>query len=297
MRKALSAILLLILPSLLFADMFVSNELGQRLEALQSMTDSGFVLVEDGTVRALYCDGAMLWDERRLQSGEAEYTVVRVDSRTGAVLTRTYKDGRLTLEVSSDRDGESRTSYAYIDGRLALTTTVDQAGIQSVSSYLRTADKNRIIGVSQSGDVRFLSDDFIVQRGDVLQNLASNLVVSGDHEVLEDGTIRVEDDGRSLYYSVDGRLLRSVSDEETVSYHYDSDVLSSITTVLGTKRTVENYRDGAAFEIYVYIDGELESHTLYKKDGNITALYSNGRKVAVIHYKKDNRTIDRIEYN
>ena len=42
---------------------------------------------------------------------------------------------------------------------------------------------------------------------------------------------------------------------------------------------------------------EKASRTEYRTEGNIQVLYKNGRKVATVYYRQDNRTVDRIEYD
>ncbi len=66
---------------------------------------------------------------------------------------------------------------------------------------------------------------------------------------------------------------------------------------MGNRIEVENYKDGMAYEILVYVNGDLESRTEYRDEGNISFLYSNGRQIAVVYYMKDNRTVEKIEYN
>ena len=43
-------------------------------------------------------------------------------------------------------------------------------------------------------------------------------------------------------------------------------------------------------------DGILESRTVFTESGKVQTLYSNGRELATVYYKIDNRTVDRIEY-
>ena len=64
-----------------------------------------------------------------------------------------------------------------------------------------------------------------------------------------------------------------------------------------TSRIVENYGDGTPYDRYEYENEILVSHTVFRDEGIIKTMYSKGRVVAVVYYKKDNRTVDRIEYN
>lgn len=297
MRKLLSALILLLSLCCLFATTFKSNELAQKLEQIDQLSSVGYVLVEKGEARSLYLDGRLLWEEYRYQNSDESYLIERKYADSDKSQIFEYKDGRLIHEVSSASGSELHTYYAYSDGKLVLTTTRVDDGETSTLSFLRTASDGQVVGVSDNGQIRFLSDDYIYQNGSVIQNVASGLVISGEHTVLEDGTILVKENGLELYYSSDGRILKSVAVESTTVYNYQDNRLESVETTTGNRRIVENYRDGKAFEQYVYINGELESHTVYSDEGNVTTLYSSGRQIAIVHYKKDNRTIDRIEYN
>ena len=55
-------------------------------------------------------------------------------------------------------------------------------------------------------------------------------------------------------------------------------------------------RPGKESEVLVYNEDELISRTEFPDTGKIQTLYSNGRELAVVYYKPDNRTVDRIEY-
>ena len=64
----------------------------------------------------------------------------------------------------------------------------------------------------------------------------------------------------------------------------------------GDKRTVTIYSEGKESEILDYKDAILESRTVFTESGKVQTLYSNGREIATVYYKIDNRTVDRIEY-
>ena len=64
----------------------------------------------------------------------------------------------------------------------------------------------------------------------------------------------------------------------------------------GDSRTVTLYVDGKENEILDYEDGILVSRTTFPDTGKVQILYSNGRELATVYYKIDNRTVDRIEY-
>ncbi len=297
MRKALVSILLILTASFLYASTFRSNELGQRLEELSQIPNQGYVLVEEGDRCVLLLDGNKVFEQQKVIVSESEYSIVRTYPDSGMTYSSSYKDGRLVLETIADRSGVvSYTSYSYNDGHLVLSTTnMDEKS--HVKSYLRTPDSNQIVGVSEDGNLRFFSDGYLVQNGSVIESISKDLVVSGTHTVLDDGTIVVQENGTSLFYSPDGRLLETVSGDVASQYFYTGNALTSISRTVGNRIEVENYKDGMAYEILVYVNGDLESRTEYRDEGNVSYLYSNGRQIAVVYYMKDNRTVEKIEYN
>ncbi|MBO4716942.1 MAG: hypothetical protein J5599_03520, partial [Spirochaetales bacterium] len=138
---------------------------------------------------------------------------------------------------------------------------------------------------------------YIFQDNELLQQIASDLVIKEDHEVLEDGKIRYVQNGVTYIYSPSGQLI-STEENGVVSEHfYDGKAIDRIETVDGNLKSVENYHEGKAVERLVYDDGVLTSRTEYRAEGNIQVLYKNGRKVATVYYRPDNRTVDRIEYD
>ena len=56
------------------------------------------------------------------------------------------------------------------------------------------------------------------------------------------------------------------------------------------------YSEGRESEILDYEDSNLVSRTVFTDNGKVQTLYSNGRELATVYYKSDNRTVDRIEY-
>ena len=86
-------------------------------------------------------------------------------------------------------------------------------------------------------------------------------------------------------------------DGELSEYYYEDRKLIRIETSGGDLRSVENYKDGRPFEKLVYEKEVLVSLTEYRTEGNVQYLYRDGRKIATVYYREDNRTVDRIVYN
>ncbi|MBQ2527506.1 MAG: hypothetical protein II544_02020, partial [Spirochaetales bacterium] len=221
-------------------------------------------------------------------------TVTETDLLSGSTLTRFYSDGLLMSESGSDG---SLVSYAYVEGRLAFCSSSVPGQESRVTFFLRSSGDGSLMAVKQGDVYRFISESYIFQDNELLQQVASDLVIKEDHEVLEDGRIRYEQGGIIYIYSPSGLLLSAEENGVVSEYFYDGRTIARIETVDGNLRSVENYSDGRAVERLVYEDGILTSRTEYRTEGNIQVLYKNGRKVATVYYRQDNRTVDRIEYD
>ena len=298
MKKILVFLFLIISVLSLNADVFRSNQLGQKLEKTAKVSDKGVFLVEEGAVSSLYVDGSLFWTETKLQISPEETTVIRIYENSDEELTRTYKNGRLVLESVTKSGVNSTTLFGYSEGRLIFVSEDTKDGASSVQSFLRSSDKKDVIGISDSGSVRFLSDKFSFQNGELLVNLAPGLITSGEHRILDNGDILItEDPSTEAVYNRKGQLLSRKSGDKLVTYLYDDDYLIRVEITDRTSLIVENYSEGKPYERYEYENDVLISHTVFSDEGNIKTMYSQGRVVAVVYYRKDNRTVDRIEYN
>ena len=298
MKRTAVFLFLLISVMSLNAQVFRSNQLGQKLEKADSIAEKGVFLVEEGDTSFLYVDGSLFWTETKLQNTSDETVIIRKYEKSQDEITRTYKDGRLVKESVTSSGVTATDAYGYSDGKLIFVSSDNDSGSVSVSSFLRSSDKKDVIGISDDGSVRFLSDKFSFQNDLILENVAPGLVTNGEHRILENGDILIiEDPHTQSVYSPKGILLSRRTKEKLVSYMYDDDYLIRVETTEGTSKIVENYSDNKPYDRYEYENDVLVSHTVFRPEGNIKTMYSQGRVVAVVYYRKDNRTIDRIEYN
>ena len=293
MKKTFVLLLSIIIMGSLFAQVYSSNMLGQKLQPLGGIPSWGYALDEEGSATILYLDGVPVKRTERLEIGK-DTTVTETDLMSGRTVTRTYSDGLITSE--SDSDG-NLTSYAYVGGHLAFCSTSGPGQEGSITFFLRSSDDGSLMAVKEGDVYRFISDSYIFQDNELLQQIASDLVIKEDHEVLEDGRIRYVQNGVTYIYSPSGQLVSTEENGVVSEYFYDGKAIDRIETVDGNLRSVENYHEGKAIERLVYEDGVLTSRTEYRTEGNIQVLYKNGRKVATVYYRPDNRTVDRIEYD
>ncbi|MCR5443839.1 MAG: hypothetical protein K6E89_08825 [Sphaerochaetaceae bacterium] len=293
MKKTLALLLSFFALGSLSALVYSSNLLGQKLEVLSGIPLSGYALEENGPVSTLYLDGFPVRRTERIE-GIQETTVTETDLLSGSTFTRFYSDGLLMSESGSDG---SLVSYAYVEGRLAFCSSSVPGQESRVTFFLRSSGDGSLMAVKEGDVYRFISESYIFQDNELLQQVASDLVIKEDHEVLDDGRIRYEQGGIIYIYSPSGLLISAEENGVVSEYFYDGRTIARIETVDGNLRSVENYSDGRAVERLVYEDGILTSRTEYRTEGNIQVLYKNGRKVATVYYRQDNRTVDRIEYD
>jgi len=294
MKKTALLISLLLSMSLLSAQMYRSNLLGQKLDTLGSVPTNGYALEETGDKSILYLDGRMVRVTEHLVSGNTTVET-ETDISTGKRSTRTYTDGLLVSET--DADG-NETGYAYVDGHLSFSSTTSAAnGEVHVVFFLRSAGDGALMAVREGESIRFVNDSYIFQDDDLLQQLAADLVVSSDHEILENGNIKYEENGITYVYSPSGKLLTKEQNGAVSEYFYANNKISKVETTDGNMKGIEMYEDGTAVSMTVYENGVIASMTLYRTEGNIQTLYRDGRKVATVYYRQDNRTVDSIEYN
>ena len=293
MKKTFVLFMSLLSLGSLFAQVYSSNMLGQKLEPLGGIPAYGYALEEDGSVSILYLDGVPVKKTERIEIGN-EITVTETDLNSELTVVRSYSEGLITSE--SDSNG-NQTSYAYVGGHLAFCSTSGPGQETRITFFLRSSEDGSLMAVKEGDVYRFISESYIYQDNELLQQVAADLVIKEDHEILEDGRIRYIQNGITYIYSPSGQLLSTEENGVVSEYFYNGKAIDRIETVDGNLKSVENYLEGKAVERLVYEDGVLTSRTEYRAEGNIQVLYKNGRKVATVYYRPDNRTVDRIEYD
>ena len=295
MKKLSVVLLILLCASFLYAQVFRSNQLYQKLDELQGIPASGYALDVQGTHSVLYLDGNAVAIIDDIRQG-TDRIIEQKDLITGTIRTRVYRDGLLIRETESGEEGITETALTYIEGHLAFCSViVDGTTIDNIF-FLRSSNNNEPVAVKDNEGLRFMSGSYMFQSGELYEILSSNLVLTGDYEVLEDGDILVRLDGATYTYSSDGLLIRLEQGTSVTINEYEGLNLVRSEMTDGDKRTVTIYSEGKESEILDYKDAILESRTVFTESGKVQTLYSNGREIATVYYKIDNRTVDRIEY-
>ena len=295
MRKLSAVLLLLLFSSLLYAQVFRSNQILQRLEELDSIPVQGYALDVNGDESTLYLDGRAVVAIAESNQGD-EGIIEQKELESGNTKTLVYRDGLLVQESLSSDGITEESIYTYIRGHLAFCTIRRDGQTLDVIFFLRSADGNEPVAVKDNDGLRFMSSSYMFQSGELYQIISSDLVLTGDYKVQESGEIVVELEDGTYTYSEDGLLLKLVQGASVTTNTYEGRQLVKSETVAGGNTKVVLYENGAESEILDYEGSQLISRTLCRKEGNIQTLYRNGREIAVVYYNADNRTVERIEY-
>lgn len=288
MRKFLLVILLCYLCLTLFAsDIYKSNELGQKLNLESSIGQEGYFLEVKDNTETLYYDSSVY------------LTITTISSEDTKTITKHYATGR--EEVLKYENGllkvysNDNTSvvYNYINNRLAFCL-VDGSEI----FFLRSASDGSLIAIKRASEVDLVGDTYLYQNGSFYNIVSNSLVVTGNYETLDDGSFSFHEGEKSYHYSPLGVLLSITSDSETVTYQYEEDVLSTVTTTQKDgSYSVSSYEKGVLISVKEYsANGEISICTDYSTGKMIRTVYKDGRPVADIYYKDDNITVENIKY-
>ena len=294
--KKLSVVLLILLSaSFLSAQVYRSNQLYQKLDELPVIPASGYALETLGNRSVLYLDGNAVASIDESRQG-TDRIIEQKDLISGVVKTRIYRDGLLIRETETTEEGLRETSFTYIEGHLAFCSVLLDGETVDNIFFLRSSNNDEPVAVKDNEGLRFMSGSYMFQSGELYEILSSNLVLTGDYEILEDGDILVKLEGVTYTYSPDGLLMKVEQGTSVTINEFEGLNLVRSELTDGDSRTVTIYVDGKESEILDYEDGSLVSRTTFPDTGKVQILYSNGRELATVYYKLDNRTVDRIEY-
>ena len=295
MKRISVVLILMFIVSSLSAQVYRSNQLNQKLEVLEAVPQTGYALEVNGHSSVLYLDGQpVLAIDETIQG--TDKIIIQTDLITGFRKTLVYQNGLLVRETTDSSDGVSETIYTYINSHLAFCTFRQDGRTIDTVFFLRSSENEEPVAVKDNSGLRFMSGSYMFQSGELYEIISSNLVLTGDYEVLENGDILVELEDGKYTYSSDGLLMKLVQGTaETINFYEDLNLIRSEKTD-GKLKTVTYYENGRETEILDYDDGELVSRTVFKETGKEQTIYINGRELATVYYELDNRTVNRIEY-
>lgn len=210
----------------------------------------------------------------------------------GETVTFEYEDGYLVEEVSEKGGSKTRTVYTYMDGRLAMCISHDEASNESSTVFfLRSPSSYELVAVRRNDGYTYIEDSYLIQNG---------MLIESSYILNEDGTASILDSGVRYEYSADGTLVREIHDDKVVEYVYDGFILvERRTSAANGSYEVEHIHDGEVSYIDGFgLNGEMEWRIVPGIDGkgDVKTIYDAGRPIANVHYKEDNVRVDRIEY-
>ncbi len=272
MRRIIAlSIALLILLFPVYSEIWKSNELGQKLLLLDSISDSGWILKSSDNESELFHDGISVY--RKTAADNAEYLVFE----SGREEIYEYEGYRITRQIIRDDgieeeyriryDGDSISGYEYsIDGEVRKRV--------SYSSF-----NNKLTSISGDSNGYFGYDFYSYDSdGDVVRVRISpdGKLSRGEDEVLErnaEGLFskNIERDGKewTLSYDDNLRLIEEHSDGISISYCYEDDELKEKQIENGSSMTIEEYDNGSVVRKREYADGELKKVRTRLSDGKV----------------------------
>lgn len=295
MKRFSVVLILLLVASSLFAQVYRSNQLYQRLEAIPSVADKGYSLEVTGNNSILYLDGKAVVSINETTQG-SDRIIEQVDLDNGDKTVLIYQNGLLARETRTGVSGLDETIYTYINGHLAFCSIRHDGETLENIFFLRSSNGDEPVAVKDNSGLRFMSGSYMFQSGELYQILSSNLVLTGDYEVLESGEILVKLEDGTYTYSSDGLLMRVEQGTSVTKNEYEGNRLVRSEKTDGKNKTITSYENGMESEVLDYENGQLVSRTTFPDTGKVQVVYSNGRELATVYYKMDNKTVDRIEY-
>ncbi len=229
------------------------------------------------------------------KSGENDgHSVVKKEYLQETLILEYDENGYLVCETVLANDAEQKTTYQYIDGKLVMCVTINSnTQKNNIVFFLRSPNTNELVAVQKNEEMTYVDDSFVAQN-DIIIN------TSFVYETLESGNTVVTQSDVKYEYSNDGILIRKTSQNETVEYFYEDGVLFASKTVFNDlSYNIEQYDNGSVVLVQEYDkNGVLKVSIIYNlsNEGMVKTMYDNGRPVADIYYKEDNKRIDRIEY-
>ena len=292
-------LLLLLLPSMLGAAYFESNQIGQVLQGKDGLDGIGWEGESGNGRTVIYHDGAVMRERIDTASG---YTIMEPDREEEILLDG---DGRRLSRTVRESGIETVYTYFYEGDTLSSLSVSEDGEMVSRIVYLNTPS-GKLAGIS--GDVTgFMLPSFYVYESDGTAIRATEASTSEwtpplDYTLLEDGLWREEADvdGRSVVriYSSDGRLLSTEGNGVREEYRYDDDgLLVSSVERRGSSSVVTEYDEmGKKAAELRYSGPVLENERHYLPSGEIEEIrYHDGERRSRILFDRDGLRVKEVE--
>lgn len=291
-----------------------ANAIGQKLEAIDALSGTGYEISEENGLSIFYSDGSPVRTTQRSRNTE---TVTEGEVTT----VRTFDNrGRLTEETISDVDGSMRYVYEYSDNGVIDRVIESRDGEQvsaTVYSYSNTSLLTRIDYITETESASYISSDSYMydDAGSPVRVRAfPGVLVRDEAESAHDGhydemgnlvlSEKSGDNTLVTVYSPSGdRLSETVTSADgtlisSVTYSYDaSGLLQLMVRDNGREKNESLYdEEGRLYELRSYSDGVLMRVRRYHSDGtSAERRYRNGQAYAIVRYGADNMMVVGVE--
>lgn len=281
MRRAAAFFLALFACMTVYAQVYSSNVLMQKLSVLDEVPQEGWYIVSGNGIETLF-NG----DEKVKSVTRTPDSIVTEEG--GLRSEKHFSDGRLDYEILSDG---TRADYEYSENGILKQIIYSREGEPVRQTEYRFTSSGTLAAVidKENGQANFYDDDRITYReGDTVQirDKVLNAVTDSRNENAEredkaDGYVLIsrDEDGHILkenHYTFDDVIVESVR----YTYTQGGEILG---------RTVTQYDEGGRWKTeHEYSSGQLVNIFVRQTDGTVECTrYRNGSEYARIVYDRD----------
>lgn len=278
----------------LFAGKYNSNALGQNLGPVTE--DSLYVLEIAENEEILYKDGIEV--RKKIISEDPVDNLKTITCEYPDYSeSYVYDKSRLVKYSKNEQDNEHCYSYTYQNNHLVFVSYSENGEFKSAEYYLRSSSDNSLIGIKKYSDTSLIGETYLFEENELFSELSKGFILNGDFSITPEGLIQYSIDGITKTYSSEGLILKEEGPDYINSFSYsDNGQLDSSVLKTGNKTIQSEYTDGVLFSQTEYLDNVINGYTVYKPEGMVRTMFSNGKKVADVYYRSDNRKIKEIQY-
>lgn len=289
MRRAAAFFLALFACMTVYAQVYSSNVLMQKLSVLDEVPQDGWYIVSGNGVETLFNGQEKVKSVTRTQD-------CIITEEGGLRSEKHFSDGRLDYEILSDG---TRADYEYSENGILKQIIYSREGEPVRQTEYRFTSSGTLAAVidKENGQANFYDDDRITYReGDTVQirDKILNAVTDSRNEDAEredkaDGYVLIsrDEDGNILkedHYTFDDVIVESVR----YTYTQNGEI---------SGRTVTQYDDDGRWKTeHEYSSGQLVNIFVRLSDGNVECTrYRNGSEYARIIYDRDRTRVLSLE--
>lgn len=281
MHRAAAFFLALFACMMVYAQVYSSNVLMQKLSVLDEVPQEGWYIVSENSVETLFNGQEKVKSVTRTQDSI-------ITEEGGQRSEKHFSDGRLDYEILSDG---TRADYEYSENGILKQIIYSREGESVRQTEYRFTSSGTLAAVidKENGQANFYDDgrityregDTVQIRGKVLNAVTESRDDEAEREETADGYVLISRDeaGRILkeeHYTFDDVIVESVR----YTYTQDGEI---------SGRTVTRYDEGGRWKTeHEYSSGQLVNIFVRQADGTVECTrYRNGSEYARIVYNRE----------